>query len=520
MANSLRAEWWQRLGEHPRFDLVIIGGGITGAGLLREATRAGLKALLVEKKDFAWGTSSRSSKLVHGGMRYLKQGAFKLTKESVLERERMLTESQDLVQPLPFLVPNYKGQKPGAMTFKAGISMYNMIAGTPGRISYSVEEAQLMAPHLSTDQLQGCQRYMDARADDVRMVLRLIFEACDQGALALNRVTASKPEKDGKLWHLTLTNGDGEVRQVQAPVLVNATGVWANKLRGIPGLNLRPLRGSHLVFPAWRLPAPQAVVVVNPSDHRPMYVLPWEGATVFGTTDLDHRADLDEEPGISQEEATYLMNAVQLRFPSLNLTRDDVVSCFAGVRPVISTGKADPSKESRDHAIWDEDGLLSITGGKLTTFRVMAVELLGKAAAYLPSFVPKETESVYDDTPPQWPKGPLADPLKARLWSRYGGKAGDIAAAVPKEDLTFVPGTETLWAEIRYGARSEMVNGLDDLLLRRVRLGLLLPHGAKEILARVEKICAEELGWDEGRWQQEQKDYLDLVARCYSLPRE
>ena len=246
------------------YQVVVVGGGITGAGILREAVRAGLKTLLVEQHDFAWGTSSRSSKLVHGGMRYLKQGDFRLTRESVLERERLLEESTDLVVPLPFMVPTYKGQKPGALTFRAGISVYNMIAGASGRITYTADEARLMAPHLATEDLQGCLRYQDAGSDDARLVLRLIFEARAMGGTALNRTRAGKPRRLEDGWEVPLVLSDGRETLVRTPVVVNATGVWSNNLRVAGQARLRPLRGSHLVFSSWRLPAPQAVVLVHP----------------------------------------------------------------------------------------------------------------------------------------------------------------------------------------------------------------------------------------------------------------
>ena len=522
LTNNWRAEAWDRL-DQP-WDIVIVGGGITGAGILREATRLGLKALLVEQQDFAWGTSSRSSKLVHGGLRYLKEGKVRLTLASVQERERLIEEGPGLIDPLGFLLATYKGDFPGKWTYGAGLTVYDLLALQWGHRYYSAEDFQMLAPHIVKDGLVGGWRYGDAQTDDARLVLRVIFEALADGATALNYCRAEEViREDGEVVGVRLHDlVDDRRATVRAAVIINATGAWADGLReqiGAPS-RIRPLRGSHLVFPAWRLPLAQAVSFLHPLDRRPIFLFPWEGVTLVGTTDLDHDQPLNAEPQITPDEVAYLMAAVDAQFPSLELTLDDVISTFAGVRPVIGSGKADPSKESRDHVVWDEQGLLTVTGGKLTTFRKIALDALHAIRHRLPA-----TADLSDDVPVLDPVNvplPDADALddaqRQRLLGRYGAAAPRLTEAAEPGELTEIPGTETLWAELRWAARSEAVEHLDDLLLRRTRLGILLPDGGREFLPETHAICQRELGWDDARWEAEVAAYLDLWDCCYSLP--
>jgi len=264
----------------------------------------------------------------------------------------------------------------------------------------------------------------------------------------------------------------------------------------------------------------QALSFLHPWDRRHVFVIPWEGVSIVGTTDIDHDMPPDKEPRITSEEAQYLMAAVTHQFPSLDLTSKDVLSTFAGVRPVIGTGKADPSKESRDHVVWQEKGLLTVTGGKLTTFRQTAVKAiktilprLSKVSAGCgngPFLRPLHQES--------WGTGPLDGGIRKRLMGRYGAEATDLFAAAAPGELRSIPGTCTLWAEVRWGARAEGVVHLDDLLLRRVRIGLLMPRGGTDMLPKIRSICEQELGWDEDRWEAEQARYLNLWRTCYSMP--
>ncbi|MBU0493071.1 MAG: glycerol-3-phosphate dehydrogenase/oxidase, partial [Chloroflexi bacterium] len=391
---------WSRLDEP--WDLIVVGGGITGAGILREATRLGLRALLVEEHDFGWGTSSRSSKLVHGGLRYLKERKLRLTRASVHERQRLLEEGPGLIDPLGFLLATYKGDHPGRWTYSAGLSIYDLLALQWTHRHYRAGDFQMLAPHITLDGLEGGFCYGDAQTDDARLVLRVIREAVAGGALALNYagVRALLRDDEGLVCGVELRDEAGDragrdrVAHVRAGVVVNATGAWADRLRAEVGAppRIRPLRGSHLIFPAWRLPVAQAVSFLHPLDRRPVFIFPWEGITLVGTTDVDHDQPLAGEPRIDPREVAYLMAAVEAHFPSLQLTLDDVISTFAGVRPVIGSGKADPSQESRDHVVWQEAGLLTVTGGKLTTFRLIALDVLKALAGRLPDLPPLDDE--------------------------------------------------------------------------------------------------------------------------------
>ncbi|HOG46643.1 MAG TPA: glycerol-3-phosphate dehydrogenase/oxidase [Anaerolineae bacterium] len=513
---------WNRLSEP--WDVLIVGGGITGAGILREAVRLGLRALLVEQRDFSWGTSSRSSKLVHGGLRYLAQGKVGLTRASVGERKRLLEEGPGLIDPLGFLLATYKGDRPGRWTYKAGLSVYDLLALQWSHRHYSAQDFELLAPHIVGHGLKGGFRYGDAQTDDARLVLRVIAEAVAAGGLALNYAAAEEVlQEGGRAAGVRLADRvAGRTAEVRARVVINATGAWADRLRGQVGAEprIRPLRGSHLIFPAWRLPVAQALSFLHPADHRPVFIFPWEGIALVGTTDLDHHRPLDEEPAIAPEEVSYLMAAVASQFPSLNLGPSDVIATFAGIRPVVGSDKADPSKESRDHVVWEEGGLLTVTGGKLTTFRLIALDALKAARRHLPGMAkPSRRLPVLDAVDIALPSGGRLDEAQRRhLLGRYGAAAPALVAAAAPGELEAIPGGRTLWAELRWAARAEGVVHLDDLLLRRVRLGLLLPQGGQAILERVRAIAQPELGWSDARWHEEEAGYLDLWRHAYSLP--
>lgn len=526
-----RERTWAQL-EGP-WDILVIGGGITGAGILREGTRLGLRVLLVEGHDFAWGTSSRSSKLVHGGLRYLKEGHVMLTRKSVQERKRLLDEGPGLIDPLGFLLATYKGDRPGRRSYRAGLSIYDLLALQWSHRSYSAADFQLLAPYIAADGLQGGFHYGDAQTDDARLVLRVIQESVADGGTALNYVAAETLLRngDGRVTGVRLSDRAGEgsrpasnerTAEVYARVVINATGAWADQLRAQAGgtPRLRPLRGSHLIFPAWRLPIAQAITFLHPVDRRPVFIFPWEGITLVGTTDVDHEESLDAEPRISASEVAYLMAAVEAQFPSLGLTLDDVVATLSGVRPVVGTGQADPSKESRDHVIWEEAGLLTVTGGKLTTFRRIAQDTLAAARQQLPDIgKPDRKQPALNPVDVRLPGAEeLAEEQRRRLLGRYAGDAPALVAAAQAGELETIPCTQVLWAELRWAARAEAVLHLDDLLLRRVRLGLLLPGGGEAILPRVRAICQRELGWDDARWGQEVAAYRKLWHDCYSLP--
>ncbi len=506
------------------WDIIIIGGGITGAGILREAARLGVQALLVEQRDFAWGTSSRSSKLVHGGFRYLKQGQFSLTRHSVHEREHLLHEGAGLIDPLGFLLTVYKGDSPGRWTYSMGLTVYDLLAFRWDHAYYSSHDFRLLAPHISTQHLRGGFRFGDAQTDDARLTLRVLREAVADGATAINYVRADAliiEQEDVKGVSL-IDSLDGRHGNAFGKVVVNATGAWTDSLRkqagGAP--KIRPLRGSHLIFPNWRLPVAQAVSFLHPFDQRPVFIFPWEKVTLVGTTDVDHAEALNLEPKISPAEVAYLMAAVDYQFPSLSITLDDVISTYAGVRPVIRSGKLNPSEESREHVIWEENGLYTVTGGKLTTFRLTALDTLDAIRARLPELPEPHRETpVLNQVDHELPGcGDLRENCRRRLLGRYGADAIQVVNGAHEKEMQTIAGTDYLWAELRWAARSEGVCHLDDLMLRRTRLGLIMAGGAEAILPVVRQICLGELGWDDDRWKQELANYLTLVDECYALP--
>jgi glycerol-3-phosphate dehydrogenase len=323
----------------------------------------------------------------------------------------------------------------------------------------------------------------------------------------------------------------GRTADVRARAVINATGAWADHLREQVGVErrIRPLRGSHLIFPAWRFPVAQAVSFMHPIDGRPVFAFPWEGVTLVGTTDVDCPPPLERDPAITGDEVAYLMAAVTAQFPALGLALDDIIATFAGIRPVIGSGKADPSEESRDHVVWQENGLLTVTGGKLTTFRQIARQALEQICARLDdgeATGEARLARLHDDAPvlqavdDELPGGDaLPEETRRRLLGRYGREAADLLAAAAPGELEAIPGAPALWAELRWAARAEGVVHLDDLLLRRVRLGLLLPRGGGDLMPHIRTVAQPELGWDDARWATEERDYRALVAAAYALPR-
>jgi glycerol-3-phosphate dehydrogenase len=508
------------------WDLIVIGGGITGAGILREAVRAGLRALLVEAHDFASGTSSRSSKLVHGGLRYLKQGEIKLTFESVRERERLLKEGRGLVTQLGFLLPTFAGDRPPAWVFGLGLTLYDLLALQWTHRRYDAEDMRELCPPLNESILRGGYRYFDAETDDARLVLRVIREAVREGGAALNyaRVESLLRSQSGRVCGVALRDQVSQrTAEVRAAVVISATGAWADDLRLQLGQRqkLRRLRGSHLILPTHRLPLRRAVTFLHPADRRPVFAVPWEGVIVFGTTDVDHAAPLETDTAISAFEVGYLLAALNHAFPSLELGPKDVLATLSGVRPVVAsrTGQANPSKESREHVLWDENGLLTVTGGKLTTFRLMAHDALEAVRARLPTHPRFDARHRMLTEPPDPGLIAYLDPsTRLRLLGRYGADAPEVIASAARGELESIGGSAALWAELRWAARAEGVAHLDDLLLRRVRLGLLLPNGGLDFMPRIRAIAQAELGWDDERWAREAAAYAELWKRCYSLP--
>jgi glycerol-3-phosphate dehydrogenase len=516
---------WDRLTEP--WDIIVVGGGITGAGILREAVRAGLRTLLVDGGDFSSGTSSRSSKLVHGGLRYLRDAKLRLTLVSVQERENLLKQGRGLVTPLGFLLANFERDKIPAWVFGFGLILYDLMGLQWGHQHYDQTGMQTLCPQLTEEGLSGGFRYFDAQTEDARLTLRLIREAVAEGGLALNyaRVEGLLKDHSGVVRGVQLLDlaPDAKRRsaEVQGQVVINATGAWADDLRQQVGAprRMRNLRGSHLIFDWQKLPLNRAVSFLHPQDGRPVFAFPWEGVTLFGTTDVDQPHSEDDEPRISPSEIDYLLSALRQVFPAADLMEKDVLVTFAGVRGVVDTGKPDPSKESREHVLWHENGLVTITGGKLTTFRVMAHDALRSIRNRLPDEARLKRDERILGLPPSercMPAG-LDGATCQRLLGRYGRETPALLAHAKPDEFERIGTSLYTWLELRFAAREEGIVHLDDLLLRRLRLGITLPAGALKLIDRIRAVAQPELGWDDSRWDREVQRYRQRWDRYYRL---
>lgn len=520
-----RTQLLERLTHQPEhWDLVIAGGGITGAGIAREAARRGLKTLLVERQDFAWGTSSRSSKMVHGGLRYIASGDIKTTMHSVQERERLMTEAPGLVDEMAYLMTHYKGRFPPPFLFNALLRIYDFFAGQRYRKFFPKHLVGFLSPEIKGENLVGGTQYADAVTDDSRLVVRVMREAQKDGAEILNYVGVKQVRKQGQVVTGAILENSltGETYSVRADAVINATGTWVDELRSdmTSEKNIRPARGSHIVLPYWRMPVAQSITTMHPEDGRPVFIFPWEGRTVVGTTDLDEERITNSEASMTRHELDYLLKLAEDQFPSAQITEQDVISSWAGVRPLISSGALDPSKEKRNHSIWDDKGLISVSGGKLTTFRLIALDTLDKAKAYIKRYPEGEfDEQIFSPYQAQNKKlASLTPYTQKRLQGHYGMDVDALLELAKEDELSLIPGTRTLWAEVRWAAAYESVIHLDDLLLRRTRLGLLLEQGGLIYEEKIRDICRNELKWSEQKWQDEKARYQDIWSKHYSTP--
>lgn len=517
-----RQNTWNELDQE--WDLLIIGGGITGAGIFRRAVEEGYRTLLVERSDFSSGTSSTSSKLIHGGIRYLRNKQFRLSQESVREREWLLKEAKNLVTPLGFLMPYPRDPKIHAQ-FGVGVIIYDLLAPKWNHTHFSKSKLLQICPALESGWIRGGYFYYDAGMDDCRVVLRILREGVMAGGVALNYTSAAAllRSSEGKVCGAVLRDLSPQMlgeKEIKAKVVINATGPWSDEVRnqiGAPA-KLRKLRGSHLVFPRARLNLPSAISLVNPQDRRAMFAIPWEGVTLIGTTDLDHTDSITRHtPFTTQQEIEYILEFADSTFPTIGLERKDILSTFSGVRPVINTGAANPSKESRAHAVWEEEGLITVTGGKFTTFRIMAEQTLQKALPRLPFPADLSKRKRYFNRLPEIQSDALLPTDQYEyLLGRYGTEVTALLeCALPGENETILT-TPNCWSELRWAARTGAVEHLDDLLLRRVRIGLLLPNAATSEMARIRAIVQPEMGWSDARWDQEQQDYLSIYENTFS----
>ena len=529
---GFREEALSRLGEG--FDLLVLGGGITGCGVLMEAAQRGLSVLLVEKGDLASGTSSRSSKLIHGGLRYLKQMQLHLTRLSCRERDRYLALNPELVRPLHFVYPVRRGDPVPGWALEMGLRLYDRFTERGGRHRrLEPEEAREAAPELALGSDDTAFSYRDGVADDARLTLAVAATGVAAGGRLLPRAEALEVTRDagGRITGVVVRDLEsGKTHTVEASLVVNATGVWVDEMRqraGIEGRRLRPSRGSHIVLPPERLPLSAAVAAPAPEDGRPVFLIPHPEGVLVGTTDLFHHGSLDD-PRPTADEVAYLLRAAQALFPARALGEDDVVGAFAGLRPILDDEAEEPSKASRDEAVWEEDGLLSVAGGKLTTWRAMAEAAVDEALEQLPRERRRSAgPSVSAGTALEGRAPEDLGERLAGLWSRHHGAPAGVAHAaarrlragatglprLAREDRELRPladGGDLCAAEVRAHLAFGAVRRLEDLLLRRVRIGMWDPEQARDLVARVpelREVFQQELGWDSARWAREEEAF-------------
>ncbi|MFT6310215.1 MAG: glycerol-3-phosphate dehydrogenase [Porticoccus sp.] len=514
-----------RSGQSLDWDVIIVGGGITGAGVLRECVRRGYKVLLLEQQDFSWGTSSRSSKMIHGGLRYLAQGDLKLTKQSLLERERLIAEAPGLIERMGYYFVLRKGVFPGRFVFSMLLKFYDFIAGYKNNRYVSNQQLTEEFPGIESHSLHGACYYTDAVTDDARLVLRLLQESIAKGGNAISYTKVNELViNDGHVSGVKIqdTTSD-ECFELNAPVVINATGAWADKLRNQlnPEKRVRPLRGSHLVLPKAKLPVADAIALFHPVDKRGVFIFPWEGCTVIGTTDVDHSDDLDIEASITAQEINYLLEVIKVSFPHSKIASTDAISTWAGVRPVIGSENAkDPSKERRDHAVWDDSGLVTVSGGKLTTFRIIALDALAAADNKLPNSVPSDNDRVFDQLDNNIALPSTIDNTRVkRLLGRYGNLCREVFSDGNDTEHQTLSTSEYSLAECRWAIKCEAVIHLDDLMLRRTRLGSVLANAGEELFAQLQPLFEQELGWDQPKWDDELARYIAIWRSYYSIPK-
>jgi glycerol-3-phosphate dehydrogenase len=432
-----------------------------------------------------------------------------------------MNEAAGLVENLGFSLATFPGDDIPRWMYGMGLFMYDALAWKWAHERLSQRDLIAKLPVLSESGVLGGYHYYDAQTDDARLVLRVLRDAVARGGVALNyaKVTGLVKDAKGVVCGVRVLDvsaeGTGRETEVKAKVVVNATGAWADDLRKDVGAapRMRKIRGSHLTFSRERVPIAEAVSLLHPQDGRAVFAVPWEGVTIFGTTDKDHNESLEREPRIADEEVDYLLACARRAFPSLDVTHGDIIGSYAGVRPVIDSGKKDPSKESREHAVWREDGLLTIAGGKLTTFAVMARDALGAVTDVLGELEPRTHVLEPFEPVTRWPAA-VDDATKPRLLGRYGAECKDLAL-LDASLFTAVGNSRVLWAELVYGARAEGVVHLDDLLLRRARIGFLLPKGGRDQLPKVKTLIQPELGWDDARWSREVQRYEKTWQESY-----
>jgi glycerol-3-phosphate dehydrogenase len=469
-----RSQMLQRLASET-FDILVIGGGITGLGIAQDAAYRGLRTALVEKGDFASGTSHASTKLLHGGVRYLEQLQFKLMYEALHERNRLTRLAPGLAEYLPFLIPIY-GTGWKMERYGYGLWLYDLLAGFPkGAIHRRVsrDEALKMAPYLKPEGLRGGYVYYDGRTNDTRLAVEVLTSAFRGGAVGANycKVVGLVKEQGRVVGAHVEDQFTGERLLVRATNVVNATGVWVDQVvhmdkQGEPP-KLQPSKGVHIVVPADRLPVKGAVLVPSPTgDGRFIFVVPWEGAVLLGTTDTPYTYDPDLV-GTDEADVRYILNAANSVFPNARLTDEDVISSMAGLRPLIRAEASTTAALPREHKLWiSESGLFTIAGGKLTTYRTMAAHVTDAILKREGRHIPCRTGEL--------PLG--AERVRA---------LAELTRKHPELAETLVEGLPYTKAEVAYAAMEEMAVLPDDFLARRSRLTLLDRNHGETVRAEV-----------------------------------
>ena len=569
-----RERYLERLSSEP-FDLLVIGGGITGAGVALDAAGRGLRTALVERGDFAAGTSSRSSKLVHGGLRYLQQKEFRLVYEALAERQRLLRLAPHLVKPLPFLIPVFASGVAGkarARAYARGVGtalwMYDATGGARiGKLHkrLSRREALELMPDLDGRHLAAGFLYYDARVDDARLTLTVAKTAASLGAVTVNRVEATGLLREsGRVAGAVLTDRlTGTRIEARAAVVVNAAGVWADELRAMDeGTNprsIRPAKGVHITLPAGRPALDIAAVLSVPGDRRSVFVIPWGDRIYVGTTDTDYDGPL-EDPQCTAADIDYLLGALNA-WVTKPIGRHEVLGAWAGLRPLVggaglaggrdgpgagggagqpTTPASKTADLSRRHAVRvAPSGLVTIVGGKLTTYRAMAEDTVDEAVRVMrlhtsgsgrerrprlrvpdsrsgstPLFGAEGYEELTQEGAPQ--RLGLPADVVAHLAGRFGGHAQAVAAIVrdrPELGERLVPGLPYLKAEAVYAVRYEMALTLEDVLSRRTRALLLDVAATAGAAPSVAELMAPELGWSEEERDRQVETFLALVER-------
>ncbi len=534
----------------PLYDIVVIGGGITGVGIARDAALRGLSVALFEKGDYASGTSSKSSKLVHGGLRYLEHGEIGLVFESVSERRVQTRVAPHLVRPLPFLIPIYEGAKPGLELMNVGLWIYDSLALFRAPRLHKTfrgrKAALALEPQLKPDGLRGVLEYYDCATDDARLVLENAIDARTLGAdcRTYTEVTRLERADDGRITGVAVRDRlTGETEVVTARAVVLAAGAWTDEMIRrfeIPMERpvLRRTKGVHVVLPRERLPLARAITLISPVDGRVMFAIPWRERTVLGTTDTDFTGSADQVAA-DADDVTYLCESGNGYFPGANLTPSDVISTWAGLRPLIAAPpNVDESEISREHEVFTrKDGLVIIAGGKLTTYRRMAREAVDKTLGLLVE-IGEEVDAKRNSTKHRPLPGAvdLADPslegvaavgrslmadfgldadTATHLCGVYGTRAPILAKAIatdPALGERIEHGLPYVWAEIAFAAEHDLARTVEDVLARRVPLLLVGHDQGIGVCERVADMLGALLGWSSDRRTQMLMEYREEVA--------